>query len=306
MLTSLIGFYLSQALEPMLALNENDLIPPLQIVESASVNIHKLDLSSLLSVSPIPVKREAFVAPIIEAYSSISMDVKTGEILFEKNSNTKRQIASITKLMTAIVILEENDLTDIVKVDQQASQTTGSHMFLRTDEEITVENLMYGLMIQSANDAAVALAEFNAGSVESFVEKMNKKALELGLINTHFQNPIGFDHKDNYSTALDIAKLARYAYRKEFIKEAASTSTMKVMSVDKAQTHELETTNELLDSYLHIKGLKTGSTEKAGLCNVAIAEDEDQNEIIAIVLHSPDRFRESKILIDWIFRAYIW
>ena len=126
------------------------------------------------------------------------------------------------------------------------------------------------------------------------------------FINTHFQNPIGFDHKHNYSSAYDVAKLARYAYQKEFVRKAASIKEMEVSSTDNQYKHILETTNELLDSYLNIKGLKTGKTEGAGLCLTAIAENENGNDIITVVLGSPARFRESKILIDWVFRAFIW
>ncbi|MBT3704506.1 D-alanyl-D-alanine carboxypeptidase [Candidatus Peregrinibacteria bacterium] len=303
MLSSLISFYITAALQPLLPLPTNENIP---IIEEASINIGKLDFLDLLSVSPIPIKKDGYISPVINAHSSVAIDNQTGEILFEKDLHTKRQIASITKLMTAIIILEENDLDSIVTVSPEVKYADGSEMFLHTGEQITVENLMYGLIINSANDAAVALAEFNAGSVEAFVEKMNKKALSLGLLDTHFQNPIGYDNSHNYSSAYDVAIMARYVYQKPFVKKAAAIKELEVTSVDNAYTHKLESTNELLDSYLNIKGLKTGHTDQAGLCLVAIAENENQNDIISVVLNSPARFTESKILIDWIFRAYIW
>ena len=197
MLASLISFYITSALQPILPININENIP---IIEEASFNLSKLDFSGILSVSPIPIKKNSYIAPIIEATSVIAMDNQTGEILYEKNLHTRRQIASITKLMTAIIILEENDLDSIVTVPQKANYADGSQMFLRTGEQITVENLLYGLLINSANDSAETLAEHNAGSLDAFVEKMNKKALDLGLINTHFQNPVGYDHRKNYSS----------------------------------------------------------------------------------------------------------
>jgi serine-type D-Ala-D-Ala carboxypeptidase (penicillin-binding protein 5/6) len=303
MFSSLISFYIASALQPILPMHTTEEIP---IVEEAAFSVQKLNFSNLLSVSPIPIKRDGFIAPVIEPASAIVIDNQTGEPLFERNIHDRRQIASITKLMTAIVILEENDMDSIVTVSSKANYADGSQMFLRTGEEITVENLMYGLMINSANDAAMTLAEFNAGSEEAFVDKMNQKALSLGLLNTHFDNPIGFDHKLNYSSAYDVAKLARYAYQKEFIKEAATIQEMEVMSVDNQYKHLLETTNELLDSYLNIKGLKTGKTDGAGLCLTAVAENDNGNDIITVVLGSPARFKESKILIDWVFRAFIW
>lgn len=303
MFSSLISFYIASALQPILPMHTTEEIP---IVEEATFSIQKLNFSDLLSVSPIPIKRDGFIAPVIEAASAIAMDNQTGEILYERNIHDRRQIASITKLMTAIIILEENDMNSIVTVSSKANHEDGSQMFLRTGEQITIENLMYGLIINSANDAAMTLAEFNAGSEKAFVEKMNQKALSLGLLNTHFQNPIGFDSSTNYSSAHDVAKLARYAYQKEFIKKAAAIKEMEVTSTDKQYTHLLQTTNQLLDSYLNIKGLKTGSTDGAGLCLTAVAENDNGNDIITVVLGSPARFQESKVLIDWVFRAFIW
>ena len=208
--------------------------------------------------------------------------------------------------MTMLIILEENDIGEVVKVSANAATVEGSEMFLRPDEEITVKNLLFGCIIHSANDAAVALAEHNAGTVKAFVEKMNTYALKLGLVNTHFSNPIGLDETDNYSSAYDIAKLSKHLYQKEFIRDAAVLKELDVKSVDGNYTHKLKSTNDLLGSYLKVKGLKTGSTDKAGLCLVAIAENDKGNDIITVVLDSPARFTETKILIDWVFRAYNW
>jgi len=303
MLASLIGFYITSSLQPILPLNTYEELP---ILEKATFGANRLDLSGLLSVSPIPIKRDGFVSPVVEASSAIIMDNQTGEILYEKNAHEKRSIASITKLMTTIIILEENNLDEVVTISPKVKYTDGSEMLLKTGEKMTVENLLYGLVIHSANDAAIALAEFNAGSEKAFVEKMNKKALELGLLNTHFQNPVGYDSAMNYSSAYDVARLSRYSYQKSFIKKTAPIKEYEVKSVDNAYTHKLKSTNELLDSYLNIKGLKTGKTPKAGLCNVSVAENENGSDIITVVLNSPARFKESKIMIDWAFRAFIW
>ena len=303
MLASIIGFYIAQSLQPIMAMNTLKEIP---VMESTKFNVNKLDFTNFLSVNPIPTKKAEFIAPVLSAGSIISIDEETGSTLYEKNAHQSRQIASLTKLMTAVIILEENELSSIVKVPGVANSQDGSQMFLRTDEEITVENLMYGLMINSANDAALALAEYNAGSIDKFVEKMNKKAEELNLKETHFQNPIGLDNKDNYSSAYDLANLARYIYQKDFIRKATVIKEMEVKSTDGKTTHKLKSTNDLLDSYLKIKGLKTGTTDKAGQCLVAVAENASTNEIITIVLGSPARFSESKVLIDWTFRAYTW
>jgi serine-type D-Ala-D-Ala carboxypeptidase (penicillin-binding protein 5/6) len=247
------------------------------------------------------------ISPIVSASGSIGIDLQTGAILFEKNPHERLPIASITKLMTVLITLEENDLEETITVSGNASAVGGSTMYLRTGEEISVKAVLLGALINSANDAAISLAEHNAGSVDAFVEKMNKKALSLGLINTHFANPMGLDNSGNYSSAYDIAKLSKYIYQKEFVRNVAVLEEAEVQSVSGNYTHKLKSTNTLLgNKYYKVKGLKTGSTDSAGLCLVSVAENDTGNEIITVVLRSPARFRETKILIDWIFRAYKW
>ncbi len=247
------------------------------------------------------------ISPIMGATSSIAVDMVTGAILQEKNSHEERPIASLTKLMTITIVLEENSLEDVVEISHDAATTEGSIMFLRAGEQITVKDLLLGALVHSANDAAEALAEYNAGSKEEFVKKMNHKALQLGLLNTHFSNPIGLDTKDNYSSAYDLAKLARYMYQKQFVQNAALLKEVKVTSVDGKYTHNLSSTNELLDDeYFNIRGLKTGKTDQAGLCMIAVADNKENDRIVTVLLNSPSRFTESKILIDWVFRAYNW
>jgi D-alanyl-D-alanine carboxypeptidase len=272
------------------------------IVKTASANLSDIEKSKY-----IPLKNPEFISPIIQAPAALVMDLKTGMILFEKNSHERRQIASLTKLMTATIIMEENNLDDTVTISSAATKATGSTMYLTTGEKILVRDLLYGMIINSSNDAAIALAEFNTGDTKKFVEKMNKKALALGLLNTHFSNPIGLDDKDNYASAYDLAKLSQYIYQKKFIKEAAEIEKITVYSIDKKYKHKLESTNELLDTdFITFKGLKTGTTDQAGLCIITVAENEDENEILTILLRSPDRFKETKILADWTFRAYNW
>jgi serine-type D-Ala-D-Ala carboxypeptidase (penicillin-binding protein 5/6) len=301
MLSSLISFIiagsnLGPAVETDLPQTEN--IP---IIRTASTeqNVLKLDHQK-------PIKNEQLIAPIIEAKAAIAVDMNTGEILYDRNPDMRLSIASITKLMTILIILEENDLEEITSVSQNANQTQGSTMHLHTGEEISIENLVRGALIHSANDAAVALAEHNAGNVNAFVQKMNTRAADLGLSNTSFSNPIGLDHPHNYSSVKDIVKLANFVYQNDFVKDTASIKKIEVKSTDGEIIHNLESTNELLDSYLNIKGLKTGKTDGAGLCLVSIAENKEGKDIITVVLNSPARFRESKILIDWTFRAYTW
>ncbi len=295
MLTSLISLYIAATMPP-------SIITPTDLVFS------NFNISNFIEVkSTAPVKDPVFISPIIEAESSIVMDLNSNKILFEKNTHERLKIASITKLMTASIIIEENKLNEVVAVSHNAANVEGSQMFLRADEQIALENLLYGAIIHSANDAAIALAEHNSGTVEKFVEKMNQKARALGLEDTHFSNPIGLDGYDNYSSAFDVAKLGQYIYKNQFVRHAAKLKELEVKSTDGTYTHKLKSTNQLLENnFLNIKGLKTGKTDGAGLCLVAIAETEADNEIITVVLDSPARFQETKILVDWIFRAYKW
>lgn len=302
MFTSLLSLYIASTISPTLP---TEISHPVgqnpTLIATASANF-----SQFINASNTPIKDPFQISPVISAKSSIALDIDSEAVLYEKNAHKRVPIASITKLMTMLIILEENDLADTVKISKNAANTEGSTMFLRTNEEITVENLLFGSLIQSANDATMALAEHNAGSEKKFVEKMNNKALELGLVNTHFSNPVGLDNKNNYSSAYDVARLAKLVYQKDFIQNSATLKEKTVRSTDGNLTHKLTSTNDLLDSFLHIKGLKTGSTDSAGLCLVSIAENDDGKEIISVVLNSPSRFTESKILLDWVFRSYKW
>lgn len=297
MITTILGLYVASILNPF----SESVVPNHQTQDTP-----KWSLSSLLNASPQPVKRADKISPVIDATSAITVDMASGKTLYEKDPNEKRQIASITKLMTAVIVLEENSMDEIVTVSTKAANITGSKIWLYPGEKIAVQNLLYAILIHSGNDAAWALAEHNAKTVEAFIDKMNQKAEKLGLKNTHFENPVGFDAEQNYSTAYDLSILGRYAYRKSFVRHAAVIKELSVTSADGNITHKLENTNELLDSYLNIKGLKTGHTEKAGLCLIAVSENDFENIILTVILNSPDRFKETKILTDWVFRSFIW
>jgi len=270
-------------------------------------NKYLKNFDSVVPASVLPVKNHTSISPLIEAESQIIIDFDSGKILYEKNSNKKMQIASITKLMTAIVALEEENLDEIITISLDAALTEGSKIWLLEGEKITLKNLLYGVLIHSGNDAAYAIAEhLGEGDIKIFVEKMNQKAIDLGLLSTHFENPIGFDSKQNYSTAYDLSILARYAYRKPFIRDAADIRSMSISSVDGQQEHKLDTTNELLGSFLKVLGLKTGTTELAGQCLISIVENDRGRKIITVMLNSPDRFSETKSLAAWAFRSFTW
>ncbi len=261
----------------------------------------------LLEATAIPDHDTNNIAPLLEAKSVLAVDLNNGMLLYENNAYDRRPIASITKLMTSTIILEENKLNETVTISKAASGVEGSKIWLAPGEKISVENLLYSAIIHSANDAAYALAEFNSdGKVEDFVAKMNQKAKELGLHDTHFTNPIGLDDEGNYSTAYDLAILGRYAYGKNFIRKAAIIKEMEVSSTNGKLTHKLKSTNDLLGSYLKVLGLKTGTTDLAGQCLVAIIENSQGNDILTVVLGSPSRYNETKLLADWVFRTFNW
>lgn len=292
MLTTLLSLYASTALFGFTPAN-------------AAVNTWKD--SVLLEATAIPHENIRNVAPVIKAKSVLAVDLKNGFPLFEKGIYDRRPIASISKLMTIILILEENKMDDVVTVSKKASQTSGSRIWLAPGEKITVENLLSASMIASANDAAYALAEFNSNSnVKDFVAKMNQKAKSLGLNDTHFTNPVGFDDKENYSSAYDLSVLARYAFGKEFVRKTGVIKELEIKSTDGKLKHKLKTTNDLLSSYLKVLGLKTGTTDLAGQCLIAIIENDKGHDILTVMLDSPSRYQETKVLADWIFRTYKW
>ena len=177
-------------------------------------------------------------------------------------------------------------------------------MGLYAGEQISVRNLLYGLLINSGNDAATALAEHNAGSETAFIEKMNTLADKFGLHNTHYKNTTGLDASGSYSTARDLATLSTHLLQDESVREMVSQSTITVTS-ETGDAHELINTNILLGQ-LGIKGFKTGTTPAAGECLIALAENEQGHEILSIVLGSKNRFADTKILVDWTYRAYVW
>jgi len=296
MFASLISFYLATLIQnlPQLTMDE---IKPSQFQD-------------ILTANPIPQA----ISPSgpntndlkIQASAYIAIDLKSGKTLIQKNMKEQRSIGSITKLITALIILDENNINDVVKVPLAATAIEGSRIWLAEGERITVRDLLSGMLIHSGNDAAYALAIYNAGSVENFLGKMNDKAKRLGLTQTHFANPAGLDRDGNYSTAEDIATLGTFAYRNAFIRSVVSVPSMTVSSVNGQFKHELKSTNELLTKDPRIKGLKTGYTLEAGKSFVSVAIIGHGSPILTVVLNSPDRFKETESLIDWSVANFIW
>lgn len=262
----------------------------------------------ILKVEPLPQQNENAQPLNLSAESVIAIDLTSAKVLYEKNSAVQRPIASLTKIMTGLIIAEEETPYSVVQISENAVSAQGSIVWLNAGEEMTIKDLMYGLMIASGNDAAIALAEYNAGSTENFVKKMNQKATTLGLTHTHFSNPIGLDTADNYSTAQDLALLSMYALQNEFLMEPVSLKKYEVES-ESGIIHEYISTNQLLSediglSDVEIDGLKTGKTPEAGECLITLATYNKDQKILTVVLGSTDRFNDTENLLRWIDTNY--
>lgn len=242
----------------------------------------------------------------LQADAALAMKSDGSRIYFNKNIEKRRPIASLTKLMTAIVVLENYDLNDVIKIPLSAIRREGVMGNLRPDESLTIRSLLDIMLIDSSNDAAFALSQKRP----DFISLMNKKAENLGLTDTHFSNSDGLDEQGNYSSALDVAKIFNYLivnYPQAF--EVLKTKDMLVYSLDGKIEHRLKNTNELLGSLSEVVAGKTGYTGEAGGALALLISGltfGNENKIITIVLGSPDRFGESEKLIEWLKSAYIW
>lgn len=220
------------------------------------------------------------------ASSYVLMDATTGRVLASKDMNSKRPIASITKIMTATLAIESGKVDDIVVVDESILRAYGSGIYIEIGEEISLKDLLYGLMLRSGNDAAVMIANYVAGSEEEFVNMMNKKARELGMKNTIFYNASGLPTPEgNYSSAYDMALLTRYAMKNEIYRQIVKTKEYKVTTNKK--TYLWNNKNKLL-RYDYITGGKTGYTEESGRTLVSSATIDDMNLIVVTIRDSDD------------------
>ena len=242
-------------------------------------------------------------APFVSAKSAIIVDAKLGNVMFEKNSNFRPLSASTTKLMTALVALEKCSPENIITVGPV--NTNGTQMGLASGDQVTVETLLYGMLMASGNDAAYVLASSCAESYDAFVNLMNERARKLEMANTHFDNPAGFDSDYNFSTAADLAKLAKDAVANPLISKIVATKTIVLSDVSGIKTYYVENINKLLGEVDGVEGVKTGHTEAAGEILLTKATRAG-NTIIVVVLDSQDRFDDSKKLIEWAFANYHW
>lgn len=263
------------------------------------------DFETINDISPyLNASANIMTEPTINSRAAIVYDRNSGQILFGKNENEKRKMASTTKIMTAIIVIEISHLDDIVTISSKAAGTGGSRLGLHTNDKISVKNLLYGLLLCSGNDAAVALAEHVGGTVGGFAELMNQKCSDLGLISTHFVTPHGLDNEEHYTTAYELAIITNYALKNDIFRKFVGTKNYTITINNSSKT--LSNTNELLGNLDGVYGVKTGFTNGANRCLVT-AVKRNQLDMICIVLGADtkkDRTKDSIELIEYVFQNF--
>lgn len=239
----------------------------------------------------------------ISAKAAILISADTGEVIFEKNAHERLPMASTTKIMTALIVLENASLNDTVTVSPEAAGTEGSSIYLFKDEKISVGTLLYALMLESANDAAAALAIHVSGSIEAFADMMNEKAASLGLTDTHFTNPHGLYDDEHYTSAYDLACIASYALKNDTFRKIVSTKRASAPMTDESASRLFINHNKLLKIYDGAIGVKTGFTKKSGRCLVSAAE-RDRMTFVAVTLSAPDDWADHRAMLDLAFSSY--
>ena len=268
-------------------------------IDSETIDV-STELNSFTDTSSEPIKE-----PTINSRACVVIDRKTNFVLFGKNENSKKKMASTTKIMTATIIIEKCNLSDTIEVSKKAAGTGGSRLGLKTGDKITVLDLLYGLMLRSGNDAAVALAEYAGGDINGFAELMNAKASKLGLTNTHFETPHGLDSNEHYTTAYELAILSNYALNNPTFAKIVSTKNYTITI--NGSPKDLSNTNELLGNMEGVYGVKTGFTNGANRCLVTACKRNDIDIICVVLGADTKKFRtiDSIKLINYVFNNFV-
>ncbi len=252
----------------------------------------------------IPPVGKGIPAPEMSAKAILVKDLGTDTILLQKATSFPLPIASTTKIMTALVATEYFQQNSPLRVKDGAN-ISGAKVGLFKGEDLSFRSLLYGMLLNSGNDAAFAIAENYPGGVLGFVSAMNKKAALLNLQNTHFDNPAGFDSPNHYSSASDLSKITREALKNPQLTRIFATKETNIVSLDKKYHHELINLNKLLSSVRGVLGVKTGYSEEAKE-NLVSYINREGREILTVVLGSDDRFGESTRLIEWAYQNFTW
>lgn len=235
----------------------------------------------------------------LSAKSAVLYDPHSESFLYSKNADTRLPMASTTKIMTALVAIESASLEATVDISDDAIGTEGSSLYLKKGERMTMGDLLFGLMLRSANDAAAAIAYEISGSIEAFADKMNEKAESLGLTDTHFTNPHGLDDKEHYTTARELAIITGEALKNDTFLQIVSTKKQIITNSD-GESRLLINHNKLLNMYENTIGVKTGFTKKSGRCLVGAAE-RDGVRLITVTINAPDDWKDHIALFDYGF-----
>lgn len=258
----------------------------------------------LCSLLVMPAQATAAPEPIrTNAEAAAMIDVASGRLLHSEKGDKRMRIASLTKIMTAIVAIEHGNLSDSVETGKNAFGKEGSSIYLKLGEEMSLENMLYGLMLRSGNDAATAIAEHVGGSLEGFVYLMNDKAQAIGLPGTHFQNPHGLDDDSHYSTANDMAKLTAYALRNPVFREIVKTKVRTAPNPNDPWDYKWTNKNKMLTLFEGADGVKTGYTKLARRCLVSSATRDGQ-QLAVVTLNDSDDWNDHSRLLEYGFKHY--
>ncbi len=249
-------------------------------------------LLAISFLSPLTVK--AMEMPDVSARCAVLYDANSKVFLYEKNADEKRGMASTTKIATALVVIESGRLDEVVTITDDMIGTEGSSLYLKAGERLSVKELLYGLMLRSANDASVALATYLYGSVDAFVEEMNALCLQIGLCDTHFENPHGLDGENHYTTARELALLSAYAEENGTFREVVSTKSIRIGEGENRRL--LVNHNKMLSMYDGVCGIKTGFTKKCGRTLVTSIY-RGTGHLICVTLNAPDDWSDHKKLL---------
>jgi D-alanyl-D-alanine carboxypeptidase (penicillin-binding protein 5/6) len=261
------------------------------------------DYLSPSELTKLPYNHTGVAAPDLTARSALVVDFDSGAIIYQKNAQATHLPASTTKIMTALVALDNYQLDQVLVVPELDYE--GQDIRLQLGEQLTLENLLYALLVASANDAAETLAANYPQGRAAFIAAMNQKAADLSLENTHFVNPTGFDESGQYTTPFDLVKLARELLSNPLLARVVATERTEVYNLDQTIVHPISNINQLLGQVVGLKGVKTGWTTNAGECLTTYVE-RDGTKIITVVLGSEDRFGETKQLINWVYNNFVW
>ena len=273
------------------------------LMASPSVPSNNADVAGVQIYNVPPVGKN-IPNPNLSAKSVLVMDLNSETILYQKQSVMELPIASTTKIMTALVASKYFKANSVLTVNEGA-KVSGAKVGLITGEELSFRSLLYGMLLNSGNDAAFVIAENYPGGINGFVTAMNEESIRLGLENTHFDNPAGFDSPKHYSSAEDLYKITREALKDTNLAKIFATKDTEILSIDKKHKFSLHNLNKLLSTVTGVMGIKTGFTDAAKE-NLVTLVSRDDKKILTVVLGSNDRFGESTALIEWAYANFQW